>query len=75
MKPILQTVLVVFSLILEISLPAQDLQLDSVAIRKIYDQTLIGGESYLNLQELSTNIGARLSGSAGAEKSSSMGKK
>lgn len=41
---------------------------DEVAIRKIYDEALGSGHAYKNLEYLTTQIGARLSGSANAAK-------
>lgn len=41
---------------------------DSVMLRKIHDQALVNGKSYSWLEHLTTQIGNRLSGSAGAEK-------
>lgn len=42
---------------------------DSLFIRKIYDEALLRGECYGNLRHLCKNIGHRLSGSEGYEKS------
>ncbi|PIQ20936.1 MAG: peptidase M28 family protein [Cytophagales bacterium CG18_big_fil_WC_8_21_14_2_50_42_9] len=47
---------------------AQTSKIDSLAIRKIYDEALANGKSYENLQYLCTQIGPRLSGSEGATK-------
>jgi len=41
---------------------------DSVQLRKIYDEALVNGHSYKNLEYLCKQIGPRLSGSAGAQK-------
>jgi hypothetical protein len=41
---------------------------DSIFIKKIYDETLLNGESYQNLRYLCKNVGPRLSGSLGAQK-------
>lgn len=41
---------------------------DSVQIRKIYDEALVNGKAYPNLEYLCKKIGARLSGSPGAQK-------
>ena len=41
---------------------------DSVLIRKIYDEALVNGKAYPNLEYLCKKIGARLSGSPGAQK-------
>ena len=40
---------------------------DSVAIRRIFDEALLRGQSYQNLRELTGTIGARLSGSPQAQ--------
>ena len=42
---------------------------DSLTIRKIYDEALVNGQCYDNLRYLCKNIGQRISGSAGAQKS------
>ncbi len=42
-------------------------QTDSVTIRKLYDAALTQGQAYKVLEHLTTKIGARLSGSAGAQ--------
>lgn len=42
---------------------------DSVMIRKIYDEALVNGHTYNNLEYLCKKIGQRLSGSPGAAKS------
>ncbi len=47
---------------------------DSVAIRRIYDEALMRGESYENLRYLTGQIGSRLSGSASAEQAVQWGK-
>ncbi len=39
---------------------------DETTIRKIYDEALVNGKTYSNLEYLTTKIGARLSGSPGA---------
>lgn len=41
---------------------------DSVQIRKIYDEALVNGKAYSDLEYLCKKIGARLSGSANAQK-------
>lgn len=41
---------------------------DSVLIRKFYDEALVNGKSYQNLEYLCKKIGPRLSGSANAQK-------
>ena len=43
-------------------------QQDSLAIRNMYDMSLLNGESYSWLEHLSNNIGGRLSGSVEAER-------
>src|SRR6201996_2181981 len=48
---------------------------DSLMIRKIYDEELVNGQCYGNLHHLCKNIGARLSGSANAQKAVEWGKK
>lgn len=48
---------------------------DSLFIRKIYDQALVNGQCYSNLQYLCKNIGPRLSGSTNAQKAVEWGKK
>ncbi|MBF9140638.1 M28 family peptidase [Hymenobacter properus] len=47
---------------------------DSVALRKIFDEALLRGESYDNLRYLTGNIGARLSGSPQAQMAVEWGK-
>jgi carboxypeptidase Q len=47
---------------------------DSVALRKIFDEALLRGESYENLRYLTGNIGARLSGSPQAQLAVEWGK-
>lgn len=53
-----------FTALINTNLLAQD----SVMIRKIYDEALVNGQSYQNLEYLCKKIGPRLSGSAGAQK-------
>jgi carboxypeptidase Q len=48
--------------------------IDSVAIRKIYDEALAHGQSYENLRYLTGQIGGRLSGSPQAEQAVQWGK-
>ena len=48
---------------------------DSLMIRKIYDEELVNGQCYQNLQDLCKNIGPRLSGSANAQKAVEWGQK
>ncbi|UOQ95861.1 M20/M25/M40 family metallo-hydrolase [Hymenobacter sp. 5317J-9] len=47
---------------------------DSVALRKIFDEALLRGESYENLRYLTGNIGPRLSGSPQAQMAVDWGK-
>jgi hypothetical protein len=47
---------------------------DSVALRRIFDEALLRGESYENLRYLTGNIGARLSGSPQAQMAVDWGK-
>lgn len=47
---------------------------DSVAIRKLYDEALLRGESYDNLRQLTSQIGGRLSGSPQAAQAVAWGK-
>ncbi|MBC8082955.1 MAG: peptidase M28 family protein, partial [Hymenobacter sp.] len=49
-------------------------RIDSLAIRKLYDEALLRGQSYENLRELCTTIGGRLSGSPQAEQAVQWGK-
>ncbi|GAB2783295.1 hypothetical protein HNQ93_002286 [Hymenobacter luteus] len=49
-------------------------KIDSVVIRKIYDEALARGQSYENLRYLTTRIGGRLSGSPQAEQAVQWGK-
>ena len=64
-------VLLLVCLFLAGSLKAQD----SLMMRKIYDEELVSGQCYGNLHYLCKNIGARLSGSANAQKAVDWGKK
>ncbi len=48
---------------------------DSVFIRQIFDQALVNGESYQNLEQLCKEVGHRLSGSKEAEQAVVWGKK
>ena len=48
---------------------------DSLQLRNFYDLSLLNGNSYQWLDELSNDIGARLSGSTGAEKAVQWAKK
>ncbi|TDU42677.1 peptidase M28-like protein [Gelidibacter sediminis] len=54
----------IFLLVLTLEISAQS---DAENIKKIYSQSLTDGKSYEWLRHLSNNIGARLSGSYGAE--------
>jgi hypothetical protein len=47
---------------------------DSVALRRIFDEALLRGESYENLRYLTGNIGARVSGSPQAQMAVEWGK-
>ncbi|HEX8328287.1 MAG TPA: M20/M25/M40 family metallo-hydrolase [Hymenobacter sp.] len=47
---------------------------DSLALRKIYDEALLRGQSYENLRYLTTTIGPRLSGSPQAQQAVEWGK-
>jgi carboxypeptidase Q len=47
---------------------------DSVALRRIFDEALLRGESYENLRYLTANIGPRLSGSPQAQQAVDWGK-
>jgi carboxypeptidase Q len=47
---------------------------DSVAIRRLFDEALLRGESYENLRYLTGNIGARLSGSPQAQQAVEWGR-
>lgn len=64
-----------FTLILSLISIVGYAQQDSLTIRKIYDQSLINGESYQNLKYLCKNIGPRISGSPKAQLSVEWGKK
>ncbi|MBD1392894.1 M20/M25/M40 family metallo-hydrolase [Mucilaginibacter glaciei] len=48
---------------------------DSLMIRKFFDEALVNGQCYENLRYLCKNVGSRLSGSAGAQKSVDWSKK
>ncbi|HEA29505.1 MAG TPA: peptidase M28 family protein [Leeuwenhoekiella sp.] len=56
------------------SVKAQTAQ-DSIQLRKLYDVSLLNGQSYEWLRTLTKDIGPRLSGSAGAEKAVQWAKK
>ena len=64
-----------FTLILSLISIVGYAQQDSLTIKKIYDQSLINGESYQNLKYLCKNIGPRISGSPKAQLSVEWGKK
>lgn len=55
-------------LFLLFSVSALGQNLDSIFMKKIYNETLVNGQSYENLRFLCKNIGPRLSGSLGAQK-------
>lgn len=59
---------ITFSLLF-ISLAAFSQNADSAQIRKIYDEALVNGHTYRNLEYLCKQIGPRLSGSPQAQKS------
>ncbi|UOG76984.1 M20/M25/M40 family metallo-hydrolase [Hymenobacter tibetensis] len=64
-----------FSLAVAVPATAQTTtKIDSLAIRKIYDEALLRGQSYENLRELCTKVGPRLSGSPQAEQAVQWGK-
>lgn len=50
-------------------------QNDSLQVRRIYDEALVNGKSYTDLEYLCKKIGSRLSGSVGAQKAVEWGKK
>ncbi|GAA3947691.1 M28 family peptidase [Hymenobacter algoricola] len=56
------------------SASAQTSKIDSVNIRKIYDEALLRGQSYDNLRQLTGQIGGRLSGSPQAQQAVDWGK-
>lgn len=57
-----------FLLFLLFSIKAQAQKADSLMLRKIFDEALVNGHSYQNLEHLCKQIGPRLSGSPGAAK-------
>jgi carboxypeptidase Q len=57
-----------FSLLLCSSLAASAQNADSLYLRKIFDEALVNGQPYQNLEYLCKKIGPRLSGSANAQK-------
>ncbi|WP_345116140.1 M28 family peptidase [Hymenobacter algoricola] len=59
---------------LTLSASAQTSKIDSVNIRKIYDEALLRGQSYDNLRQLTGQIGGRLSGSPQAQQAVDWGK-
>ncbi len=56
------------SLLLGTSLAASAQNTDSLFLRKIFDEALVNGKPYQNLEYLCKKIGPRLSGSANAQK-------
>src|SRR4051812_2635220 len=64
-----------FTLLFSALLCTQVKAQDSLTIRKIYDEALVNGQCYDNLRYLCKNIGQRISGSAGAQKSVDWSKK
>jgi carboxypeptidase Q len=66
-----KTLLFITFLFTAFTLKAQD----SLMIRKFFDEALVNGQCYENLRYLCKNIGSRLSGSAGAQKSVDWSKK
>lgn len=63
----MKKIFLIFALFLPIITIGQNV--DSVTIRKVFIETLTNGKAYSWLQELTKEIGARLSGSPEAEKS------
>ena len=61
-------------ILLTVSLSGYSQDNDSTVIRKFFNETLSKGKSYDWLRELTTKIGPRLSGSAGATKAVAWGK-
>lgn len=57
-----------FIFTLLISLSGFSQQEDSLQIRQLFDEALVNGHSYKNLKSLCKDVGARLSGSAEADK-------
>lgn len=58
----------ILALLLNGSLVASAQNTDSLFLRKIYDEALVNGKPYQNLEYLCKKIGPRLSGSANAQK-------
>lgn len=56
------------SLFIGSAISASAQNIDSLFLRKIYDEELVNGQPYQNLQYLCKQIGPRLSGSANAQK-------
>lgn len=71
MKKSAAYILPIVFLLITLNVNAQD----SLQIRKIYDEALVNGQCYSNLQYLCKNIGPRLSGSANAQKAVEWSKK
>ncbi len=63
------------SLFIAFSFAASAQNTDSLFLRKIYDEALVNGQPYQNLEYLCKQIGPRLSGSANAEKAVNWTKK
>jgi len=61
--------IVVFTLQSKLAAQTPEKDVDAAFVRKIYDRALTDGRCYQWLEHLSLNIGHRLSGSTGAEKS------
>ena len=57
-----------------VAAPVRPDRADSVAIRKIFDEALLRGQSYDNLRYLTGSIGARLSGSPQAQQAVDWGR-
>ncbi|MDH7444460.1 M20/M25/M40 family metallo-hydrolase [Aquimarina sp. 2201CG14-23] len=66
MKNIILTIFIAFSI--NAFAQTNNTQEDSIAIRKLYNASLLEGKSYAWLDHLSNQIGARLSGSLNAQK-------
>jgi len=67
----LKVIVLVAMIVAGMSLPVQSqtVQADSIQLKRIYDEILLHARAYKNLEELSLEIGPRLSGSPQAEKS------
>ncbi len=59
---------IIICLLLFVTLVSKGQNNDSIALRKIFTETLVNGKAYSNLRDLTKNIGARISGSPQAEK-------